>query len=108
MQHFDNLLQFVAYCETVTEDTNDLFLISALAAHLTKEDLIDDVNRCLEVYYFWLKEAINQELYYMAAQIVTAKTEEINHYIKLANAVLKQDIKADIIQVDAKLNKERL
>lgn len=108
MQHFDNLLEFVAYCETVTEDTNDLFLISALAAHLTKEDLLDDVYRCLDVYYFWLKEAINQELYYMAAQIVTAKQAEIEHYIELANAVLKQDIKQDIIQIDTKLNKERL
>lgn len=109
MKSFDNLLEFVAYCESVEEDNNDLFLITMLAAHLRKDDFLNEVFRCLDVYYFWLKVAINQELYYLAAQIVTAKQYEIEHYIILAQAVLKEeDIKKDIINIDTELNKEIL
>lgn len=109
MQHFDNLLEFIAYCESVEEDNNDLFLISMLAAHLTKQEFLNEVFRCLDVYYFWIKEAINQELYYLAAQIVTAKQYEIDHYILLAQAVIREeDIKQDIINIDTQLNTERL
>lgn len=109
MKKFDNLLQFITYCESVEEDNNDLFLISMLASHLTKEEFLNEVFRCLDVYYFWLKQAIKEEMYYMAAQIVTAKQCEIEHYILLAQAVIREeDIKQDIINIDIELNNKIL
>jgi len=108
MKTFKNLLDFVGYCEMVLEDSNDLFIIAMIASHLTEEEMLVEVEVCLEVYYFWLKQAIASELYLLAGCIVNAKESEIEHYFNLASAVLKKNINKEIIEIDKKLNKKHL
>jgi hypothetical protein len=115
MKAFKNLTNFIKYCEQVCNyddsDEDEFVILAALAqaSYLTPEKLIEDVEITLHVYYKFLEEAIDQELYYMAAVIVTAKNCEIEHYINLSNNVLPLDeLKESIIQVDKELNQQYL
>jgi hypothetical protein len=113
---YKNLIEFVNYCEEVCDnitDTEELTIIAAIANAncITLERLIEDAATTLNVYYHWLKEAIKQELFYLAAQIVTAKQCEIEHYIQLANNVIpedKEEFKYAIIELDLQLNTKYL
>ena len=113
---FRNLLEFISYCEEVCEnieDTQDLFILStiATASYVNIERLLEDAATSLNLYYHWLQIAIEQEMYMCAAQIVTAKQCEIEHYIQLANNVIpedKEEFKNQIIALDIILNDQYL
>jgi hypothetical protein len=113
---FKNLIEFISYCEEVCdsiEDSEELFILSTIASasYINLERLIEDANITLNQYYHWLKEAIKEEMYMSAAQIVTAKQCEIEHYLQLANNVIPQDItefKYAIIELDLQLNNQYL
>lgn len=113
---FKNLLEFISYCEEVCEnieDTQDLFILSTIASasYVNLERLLEDAAITLNLYYHWLQIAIEQEMYMCAAQIVTAKQCEIEHYIQLANNVIPEDkeqFKYAIIELDAQLNNQYL
>ena len=104
MQKFTNLKQFNSYCKEVEEADNDLFLLSGLAFQMSKDELLDDIYNCLSVYYFWLQQSINEEKYEIAGQIVTSKNVEIEWYIEFTYAILKNNIKNEIIGIDNYLN----
>jgi hypothetical protein len=103
MQKFTSISKFVEYCEVINENSDDsveFFLISTLAASLTKEELLKDAEEALKEYYKWLKVAVETESYYTAGTIFNAKEAEMAHYIDLGKAVLKKTIKKDIINLD--------
>jgi len=103
MQKFKTITNFVDYCENINENQDDsveFFLISTLAASLTKEELLSDAGEALKEYYKWLKMAIDTESFYIAGTIFSAKEAEMAHYMDLGKAVLKKTIKKDIIALD--------
>ena len=108
MEEIKNLYDFVKYCESVGEENNDMFLISILAANLSKEELLQDIRKCLTIYYKWLQEAVEKEFYIMADKIWTAKGYEIKHYCTLGKIVTKKSIKADIQAIDEELRQQYL
>lgn len=115
MKAFKNLTNFLKYCEQVCSyddsDEDEFIILSALAeaSYLTPEKLIEDVEITLHVYYKFLVQAITEEMYMCAAQIVDAKQCEIEHYIRLANSVLPlDDLKEAIINTDKELNQQYL
>ncbi len=116
MKSYSNLLEFLAYCEEVCEnieDTQELQILATIASanYVSLQRLIEDAAISLNVYYFWLAEAIKQEMFMCAAQIVHAKQCEIEHYIELANNVIPQDkeeFKYSIIELDSQLNTKYL
>jgi hypothetical protein len=103
MKDISNLHDFVDYCESVNCDSNELFLLSILASQLTKEELMEDITECLTIYYKWLKESINEELYDFSQIINEAREAEITHYNQLAFAILKKNIIKDIRSIDNEL-----
>jgi hypothetical protein len=114
---FKTLLEFVKYCEEVCDNIDDqdedFFLLSTIAAatHINLERLLEDAAITLDAYYYWLLEAVQQEMYLCAAQIVTAKNCEIDHYIQLANTVIPEDsaqFKYGIIELDTQINNKYL
>lgn len=103
MEKFKSITKFVEYCEGINENKDEspeFFLISVLAATLTKEELLHDANEALNEYYKWLKVAVDTESYYSAGCIFSAKEAEMSHYTDLGKAVLKKTIKKDIINLD--------
>jgi len=113
MKPFKNLIEFINYCEEVCsmdEQDDDFFLLTILASvsTITKERILEDLNKCLTVYYGWLKNAVDEEMFSSAAQIVQAKQCELEHFIKLANVVIKEDITKDVIALDKLLNETYL
>lgn len=115
MKAFKNLTNFLKYCEEVCSysdnDDDEFIILAALAeaSYLTPEKLIEDVEITLHVYYTFLVQSIQEEMYMCAAQIVEAKQCEIEHYINLGNSVLPLDnLKESIINVDKKLNQQYL
>jgi len=114
---FKTLLEFVKYCEEVCDNIedqdDDFFLLSTVAAasHINLERLVEDAAITLNAYYYWLCEAVQKEMYMCAAQIVTAKNCEIDHYIQLAQTVIPEDIiqfKYRIIELDTQINNKYL
>lgn len=115
MKAFKNLTNFLKYCEEVCSyddsDEDEFVILAALAeaSYLTPEKLIEDVEITLHVYYKFLSQAVSEEMYMCAAQIVDAKQCEIEHYIRLANNILPLDnLKESIINVDKELNQQYL
>ena len=109
MEEIKNLYDFVKYCESVGEENNDMFLISIFAANLTKEELLQDIRKCLTIYYKWLKVAVDSEYYLMADKIWTAKDYEIKHYCTLGKMINKKSINQKIIiEIDEELKQEYL
>lgn len=113
MKHFKTLTEFITYCEDVCsmdENNDEFFLLTILAnvSTVTKERILEDLNKCLTVYYEWLKLAINEEMYLNAAQIVLAKQCELEHFITLSNVVIREDITEDVIALDLLLNETYL
>lgn len=102
MKDIKTLKDFIKYCKSVSEDSNELFLITIFASQLSKEELLSDIEECLSIYYKWLKITINQELYLDAVIIRNAREAEIKHYIDLGKA-LKKPIKGEIELLNNKL-----
>lgn len=103
MKKFKQITDFIKYCENINENNDEnpeFFLISILAASLTKEELLNDAEEALNEYYKWLKVSIDTESYYSAGCIFSAKEAEMAHYTDLGKAVLKKTIKKDIIALD--------
>jgi hypothetical protein len=103
MKKFKSITKFVDYCEEINENQDDsveFFLISTLAATLTKEELLLDAEEALNEYYKWLSIAVDSESFYVAGTIFNAKESEMAHYMDLGKAVLKKTIKKDIINID--------
>jgi hypothetical protein len=108
MQKFKSLKDFITYCNEINENEDDsmeFFLISTIAATLTIEELLGDSIETLEEYYKWLKFVIKQENYRYASIIFNAKQLEMQHYIDLGSAVLKKNIKTDIMDLDEYIRK---
>lgn len=108
MKNITTLTDFIKYCESVIEDSNELFLLSILAANLTKEELLIDVEKCLKIYYKWLKKAEQAEAFHLCAIIWKAHGQEITHYNQLGKAVLKKSIAKDIKAIDNKLKEKHV
>ncbi len=103
MNNIKDLKTFARYCETVIEDSNDLFLIAILASAISKEEFLIDVKKCLKKYYQWLTIAIIEEEYMICGEIWTAHRYEMEHYMKLARAIFKESLRKEIIDIDIKL-----
>ena len=114
---FKTLIEFISYCEEVCDNIDDqdedFILLSTIASaqYINCERLLEDAAITLNAYYYWLKEAVTQEMYYNAAQIVTAKNCEIEHYIQLAQVVIPEEFvqfKYSIIELDTQINNKYL
>ena len=93
---FKNLLEFISYCETVTEETNDIWLLSILAASSTQQEFLNDTKKSLEVYHKFLYEAVDEEMYLNAGCIYQAMQFEIDHYKELGRAIFKKSVSKEI------------
>ena len=109
MKEISNLYDFVKYAETVIEDSNDFFLLSYItASNLSEQELLDDVNDALTIYYGWLAEAVKLEFYMMADTITRALREEIKHYDSLGKLVVKKSLINEINAIDNDLRNQYL
>jgi hypothetical protein len=114
MQTFKNLYEFIGHCEEVIEEAkevneNDFALLAVMAQanYMNPERLINDARITLSVYYDFLKESIEEEMFDFAVLIVDAKNIEIEHYIHLAKTIMPDDakhFKKQIIALDLILN----
>lgn len=114
---FKTLLEFVKYCEEVCDNTekqdDGFFLLATIAgaSHLNAERLLEDAAISIDAYYYWLVQAVREEMYMCAAQIITAKNCEINHYIELAETIIPEELeefKYGIIELDTQINDKYL
>ena len=109
MKDITNLYDFVKYCETVIEDSNDFFLLTYItAANLSEEELLDDVKDALSIYYGWMSQAVGLEFYLMADTISKALREEIKHYDSLSKLVVKKSLIIEINAIDNDLRNQYL
>lgn len=103
LNNITNLYDFTKYCETVLEDSNDLFVLELLGSRLNPTELLQDMANALGIYYMYLNEAIEEEMYLVADLINKAKEAEKTHYRTLIEAILKEDYSVDINKIDNKL-----
>lgn len=103
MEDLRKLTEFISYCEEVKQETNDLWLLSLIAANSTKEEFLQDITKSLETYYKFLQISIKNEMYLNAGTIWNAKSIEMDHYNELGLSVFKKSIKKDINLIDKKL-----
>ncbi len=108
MEQFKTLTSFVEYCESIAEESNEFWLLSSLAANLTKEELLDDMKDCLEVYFKWTHVAVEEEMYLCAGLIWSAMEHEMDHYEQLGRALYKVSIKKDINKITKDLKMKYL
>lgn len=100
-EDFTDLYDFITHCEdliemeTDTED-NDEWLIFALAAQLTEDELLDDMDATFDIYYEYLKEAQDAELFLICVIISKTIVIEQNHYATLTKQVLGKSLKTKI------------
>ena len=117
MLQLTNLKDFNRYCEIFLKENAEFeeenysmwfFSLSATINKLTPEELLQDVKKCLETYYFWQNTAVKQEEYESALSIKMCREIEFNHYIKLSNDLFKKSQKKEIQEIKNKLEKQYL
>lgn len=111
---FENLYEFVKYCEQVIEieededdDTSTDWILLMTASKLKKEELLQDIEKTLEIYYNWQAEAVRKEFYILADVIKKTIEIEITHYLRLAKS-LSFKIKEEVTKINADLKTKYL
>lgn len=95
---YRDLYSFVENCEDILEGSIDILddiqvLICTVA---TKDEILEHMSIILEEYYFWLGQAIKEELYAMAAIIRNTIAIELKHYKGLTWKILKVRLNTEI------------
>ena len=109
MKKFRDLNDFVTYCESVNNRSNDFYLLSSLIQLTANEDeLMYDIYECLEEYYFFLRQAVDAELYLLCGIIFSASEVEIAEYKQVCKQILGKSYAKTIDHINLKLKEKFL
>ncbi len=86
------LTAFKNYCESVNEESNDIWLLSAIISGLTPQEFLNDCIRSMKIYLHWLKVAQDGEHFQVCAIIYKALQQELAHYKELSKSLYEKII----------------
>ena len=108
-----NLTDFITYCEQISEveegDSNDEnWTAYALVLDLSHKDILDDITHTLDIYYSWLSQAQEKEMFISCTTIYEAISIENKHYNNLGIEILGYSMKGEIDEINTNLKSKYL